>query len=219
MSEERGEQPIEETLARAAGGDGAAWRAVVDQYAKRVYAVVVGQCGDRELAEEITQATFVKLVEHIGRYAERGKFEPWLFRIAMNQLRDEMRRRKRQARSMDMSGGGDDGAGGGEEIAWAAVEGRIVGRESGGTSGTSGGGGDGEDPAERVSRAEQVELLRAAVMKLSPGDQEILSLRHTAGLSFAQIAETLEEPLGTVLARGHRALAKLKKMMEEETVE
>ena len=214
MSEQRGEQAIEETLARAAGGDGSAWRAVVDLYAKRVYALVVGQCGDRDLAEEITQATFVKLVQHIGRYAERGKFEPWLFRIAMNQLRDEMRRRKRQARPMDMSG---SGAGGEEESAWAAVEGEIAAREGGGILGTSGsGGGEGEDPAERVSRAEQVELLRVAIKKLSPDDQEVLALRHTAGLSFAQIAETLDEPLGTILARGHRALAKLKKLMEEQ---
>ena len=78
---------------------------VVESYARRVFGLLVRQCGDRELAEEITQATFVQVVHHIGRYKEQGKFEPWLFRIAMNRLRDEMRRRRRQARSMDMSGG------------------------------------------------------------------------------------------------------------------
>ena len=50
-------------------------------------------------------------------------------------------------------------------------------------------------------------------------DQQILYLRHTAGLSFNQIAETLEEPLGTVLARGHRALAKLKKLLGPQQAE
>ena len=48
---------------------------------------------------------------------------------------------------------------------------------------------------------------------MTEADQEVLHLRHTAGLSFAEIAETLEQPLGTVLARGHRALNKLRKLM------
>ncbi len=65
----------------------------MELYSGRLYALLVRQCGDGELAEEITQATFVKVVTQIGRYREQGKFEPWLFRIAMNQLRDEMRRR------------------------------------------------------------------------------------------------------------------------------
>jgi RNA polymerase sigma-70 factor (ECF subfamily) len=59
-------------------------------------------------------------------------------------------------------------------------------------------------------------MLRRAVARLPEADQQILTLRHTAGLSFAQIAETLGEPLGTVLARGHRALAKLKKLIEKQ---
>jgi RNA polymerase sigma-70 factor (ECF subfamily) len=69
---------------------------------------------------------------------------------------------------------------------------------------------------ERISRAEQVELLREAIAGLNAADQEILALRHTAGLSFAQIAETLGQPLGTVLARGHRALGKLRKLLEDQ---
>jgi RNA polymerase sigma-70 factor (ECF subfamily) len=182
-------------------------------YSKRVYGLLVRQCGDRELAEEITQATFVKVVGHIGLYREQGKFEPWLFRIAMNRLRDEMRRRGRQARTMDMSGSrgendGGSGSGGGGGGAWQAVQEKIV-------AAGSEAGSDSEDPAERVSRAEQVDRLKQAIENMNEADRTVLQLRHTAGLSFAQIAETLEEPLGTVLARGHRALAKLKKLMEE----
>ena len=70
------------------------------------------------------------------------------------------------------------------------------------------------DPLERVELADEVVRLRAALGKLSEADREVLHLRHTAGLSFPEIAETLEEPLGTVLARGHRALKKLRKLME-----
>lgn len=203
-------EALDSVLARAAAGDSDAWATLVASYSKRVYGLLVRQCSDRELAEEITQATFVKVVGHIGLYREQGKFEPWLFRIAMNRLRDEMRRRGRQARTMDMSGGSGTGPDGGSTpSAWQAVQSKIV-------SASSDEGSDNEDPAERVSRAEQVDRLKRAIDSMSEADRAVLQLRHTAGLSFAQIAETLEEPLGTVLARGHRALAKLKKLMEED---
>ncbi|MGP1272597.1 MAG: RNA polymerase sigma factor [Phycisphaerales bacterium] len=56
----------------------------------------------------------------------------------------------------------------------------------------------------------EMEALRDAISQLSATDQEVISLRHHAGLSFAQISEVLDAPLGTVLARHHRALAKLR---------
>lgn len=205
------ELEIAQTLRAASSGDAEAWRSLVAAYSGRVFGLLVKQCGDRELAEELTQVTFVKLVDQLsaakdGGYEEKGRFESWLFRIAMNKLRDEMRRRKRQARPTDMtpgSGKGNDGASNSlGEFAASNEE-----------------GGLGEDPAERLSRAEQVARLKGVIDGLSEADREILHLRHTAGLSFAQIAETLDQPLGTVLARGHRALGKLKKQMMDEEPE
>jgi RNA polymerase sigma-70 factor (ECF subfamily) len=195
----KGHDPeLSRLLGRAADGDPQAWRELVETYSRRVFALLVRQCGDRDLAEELTQATFVQVVSHIGRYREQGKFEPWLFRIAMNRLRDEMRRRKRRAKAMDMSGGSsEDGA------PWALAEEQRVQR-SGEPLTTVG-------PFERATRAEEIRLLEQAVERLNHADREVLYLRHTAGLSFAQIAKTLREPIGTVLARGHRALAKLRK--------
>jgi len=207
------ELDLPQTLRAATAGDAAAWNGLVAAYSGRVFGLLVKQCGDRDLAEELTQVTFVKLVDQLrdaGGYEEKGRFESWLFRIAMNKLRDEMRRRKRQARPMDMSpapGKGDgDGNGGGS----AGTIGVLAA--------TADAGDLGEDPAARLSRAEQVQRLREVIAGLPEADQEVLHLRHTAGLSFAQIAETLEQPLGTVLARGHRALNKLKKLMIEDDV-
>lgn len=204
-------QGVDRILQRAASGDEQAWARLVKLYGRRVFGLLLKQCGDRDLAEEITQATFVKLVEKLDQfkgYEERGRFEPWLFRIAMNRLRDEMRRRSRQAQPMDMSqdsatAHADAGSGADQAGAWARQQQRIV----------MGGPTPGEDPLDALDRAEQIEMMLEAVKTLSPADQEILYLRHTAGLSFAQIAETLDEPLGTVLARGHRALIKLRKIL------
>jgi RNA polymerase sigma-70 factor (ECF subfamily) len=182
---------LNQTLAQAASGHQESWRRIVTLYTGRVYGLLVKQCHDQELAAEITQATFVQVVQRLDRYQEQGHFEPWLFRIAINRLRDEMRRRKRQAIVTDMSPGAEGGPHGHHAA-------------------------PGAGPLEQLSQAEDIQALKLAMTQLTEADQEILYLRHTAGLSFAQIAQTLEQPLGTVLARGHRALAKLRKIMIHE---
>ncbi len=189
------EQPWEGMLGRAAAGDAEAWRSLVHAYSPRVYGLMLRQCGDGELAEELTQATFVRLVRSIGRYQELGRFEAWLFRIAMNLLRDEMRRRKRHP--ANLSAGADRD----EPTADLTA---LTDRRSDPVR---------DDPLERITRAEQIDLMNHAVSNLSPPEQLLLQMRHTAGMSFPQIAEALSQPLGTVLARGHRALAKLRTMM------
>ncbi len=187
-------------LERAAQGDGAAWEALVRGYTGRVYGLLMGQCRDPELSEELTQSTFVKVVQKLGPgpggYREQGRFEPWLFRVAMNELRDEMRRRKRQAVPADFSNPVVPGTSG--------VKAR--------TPPDNRPGAPGEDPVDAVVREEDLNWLRDAVAGLPEADRTVLHLRHTAQLSFREIAETLGEPLGTVLARGHRALGKLKKL-------
>jgi RNA polymerase sigma-70 factor (ECF subfamily) len=176
-------ESFQETLQRAAGGDERAWQIVVETYTGRVYGLIRAQCGSPDLAEEITQSTFCTIVTKIEGYTEQGRFESWLFRIAMNRLRDEMRRRKRQARPM-------------EEETLTGLAGAAPGPR-------------GRDEAE-------VAALNAALAELPEADRRIIHLRHVAGLSFRQIADVLEQPIGTVLARQHRALRKLRGMLGVE---
>ncbi|MEM6749267.1 MAG: RNA polymerase sigma factor [Planctomycetota bacterium] len=183
------------TLARAAQGDAQAWRAVVDAYTGRVYGLLVSRCRDRDLAEELTQDTFVKVVSVLlapdgASYHEQGRFEPWLFRIALNRLRDELRRRARRGQAQ-----------GSAEFEPAAD--RVAAEQT-------------PDPHDAAVLSEDALRLRQAVAQLPDADRELLHLRHTAGLGFAEIAETLGQPLGTVLARGHRAIKKLRKLLDED---
>jgi len=196
-AEEAAQRLLAERLKQAAAGEEQAWRDLVHGYSVRVYGLLVRQCGDRELAEELTQATFVRVFRRLADYQELGRFEPWLFRIATNLLRDELRRRQRQA--TPVSAGGENHRSdrtGGETHPEMA---QLASPQQG--------------PLEQLEKAEQLQRLREMVDQMSEADREILHLRHTAGLSFPQIAETLEQPLGTVLARAHRALGKLRKMM------
>ena len=181
---------------RARAGDAAAWAAIVDGMGPRVMALLTARTRDRELAEELTAAAFGKLVEVLtdpeakATYRESGRFEAWLFRVAVNKLRDEVRRRRRNG---------------------------PAGRGSGGDA-------DPPDPLDRLAAdtpgapelaeaAEDHAALRAAVETLPDADREVLHLRHTAGLSFPEIAATLAQPLGTVLARAHRAHKKLARLL------
>jgi RNA polymerase sigma-70 factor (ECF subfamily) len=178
---ERGNN-LQSRLEAAAIGEQDAWRDLVDEYAPRVFAVLRSQCGDADLADEITQSTFCTVAEKLANYTELGRFESWLFRIAMNRLKDEMRRRRRQAVAVES-----------EALAGLAGEGP-------------------ERPAHRPD-GDDLAALRAAMARLSEADRQIIHLRHFAGLSFKQIAAVLDEPLGTVLARQHRALLKLAEMV------
>lgn len=199
-------------LEAAAKGDERAWRAVVDLYARRVYALARSRLGGggggrggrtrgsdfasgpwgqgSDVAEEVTQSVFVTVAGKLssGEYAEQGKFESWLFRVAMNRVRDEVRRLRRHAVPTDP--------------------------ESFGTI------ADGRDhAAERTASEESEESirgLRSAMAQLGETDREIVELRHHAGLSFKQIADLLDEPIGTLLARHHRALRKLKDLITSE---
>ena len=173
-------------LRRASSGDSIAWRSIVDGYAPRVFGLLRMQCGDPDLAEELTQATFCTVATKISTgYEEHGRFEAWLFRIAMNRLRDEMRRRKRHARptsneAMSVLSGPNDEE---EDSPF--------------------------DEADRVA-------LATALEDLSDKERQIIDLRHVGGMAFRQIADLLDEPVGTLLARHHRALRKLRLLMEKD---
>lgn len=208
-------QPADLTrlLRSAAAGDDEAWRQIVGLYARRVYALARSRLCPRigpgearsngvrrndkvhsadhlwsrghDIAEEVTQSVFVTIATKLssGEYSEQGRFESWLFRVAMNRIRDEARRARRHAQPTDPE----------------TLDGRAGGDDSGTSSSQS-------DPDQFIA-------LRRAMHELSDQDREVIELRHHAGLSFKQIADHLNEPLGTLLARHHRALRKLKEIM------
>ena len=169
-------------LIRAAGdGDERSWERLVGLYARRVYALARSRRLSPEMAEEITQSVFVTLASKLstGQYDERGRFESWLFRVAMNRVRDEARRRTRHATPSD-----------------PATFGSL------------------ESAAAPERDDTEARALREAMDRLSDADREVVELRHHGQMSFKQIAELLGEPMGTLLARHHRALKKLRDLIE-----
>jgi RNA polymerase sigma-70 factor (ECF subfamily) len=155
---------------------------LLDRYARRVYALARSRLRSDDLAEEITQSVFATIAAKLpaGGYAEKGRFEPWLFRVTMNRVRDEARRLKRHADPTDPG---------------------LI---------DAGAQSEPQDP----TCGEELASLRSALEKLPDGDREVIELRHHAQMSFKLIADQLNEPVGTVLARHHRALRKLRDILE-----
>ncbi len=177
--------PFAAVLDRAARGDERAWKEIIERFGGRVFALARSRCRNSDVAEEIAQSVFATVAAKLrqGLYAERGRFESWLFRVTMNRVRDEARRRRRQPVVAE----GDD----------------VLAREADRTS-----------AAERGPAPADLDALRGAIEQLSETDREVIELRHHAGLSFKQMSDLLDEPVGTLLARHHRALRKIREIME-----
>jgi len=175
------DERLAQILEGASRGDQDAWRELAGLYGRRVFALARSRLRNDEMAEDITQSVFMTVAAKLrdGSYAERGRFEAWLFRIVMNRVRDEVRKLSNRPSTADPELI--------DQRAWTGTGSAAV-----------------------HASGQDLGLLRTAVAQLGEADREIIELRHQAGLSFATISELVGEPLGTLLARHHRALRKLK---------
>jgi RNA polymerase sigma-70 factor (ECF subfamily) len=182
---------IAELLVRCQAGDKAAWDALVDAYWQRLFGYALRATSNPELAQDLVQETFLRIVQRLGSYDDQGKFEAWLFRILVNLVRDH-----------------------GRSLSRHPTQSTVIESDGQRVEMTDEIAGKGPKPDEPIHQREDVDALQAALRKLSETDRQILLLRHFADMPFKDIARTLNCPIGTVLARAHRALGKLRNLME-----
>jgi RNA polymerase sigma-70 factor (ECF subfamily) len=117
---------VDRTVARARLGDTTAIGGLYDLFAERVYRFVLVRVRSPADAEDLLQRTFLKVIEGLPRYQERGlPFAAWLFRIARNTVIDHERTRRDHA-SLDESPDRSDGRRGPDELAEAALERAVL---------------------------------------------------------------------------------------------
>lgn len=172
-------------------GERAAWDALVDAYWQRLYGYAIRATNNSELARDLVQETFLRIVQKLEKYDHQGKFEAWLFRILVNLVRDHGRSRARRPMwSLSNSPKGDS-ADITDDLAAKTIA-----------------------PGDFLQCDEDVARLQKALARLPDMDRQVLLLRHFGDLPFKEIARTLNCPIGTVLARAHRAMGKLRVLME-----
>ncbi len=188
---------LAQLIGRAQARDPDAYDRIIDAFAPRLHGYLFRLTGSREDAEDLLQEVFLRVVRTLEGYEHDGRFVGWLFRIATNLARDRIRRRQRTPRTLHLEVGVPTG----ERVSWASA-------------------GDLSEPApdDPLMLDEQVDALQRAVARLPAAEREVVMLRHFSGMTFAEISEAMGTPLGTTLARGHRALGKLRKWLEEEDV-
>lgn len=187
---------FDEIIAGAQRGRHGAFDKLVEEYAPRLYGFAYRYTGSGPDAEDIVQEVFLKLVRAIGTYSHQQHFEAWLFRIAMNVIRDRARKagRRIQAESLESVSYLSDG-----DFDAEAHEPDDASSSSETSSATS---------------PEVSQRLHGCINQLPEPERMVILLRHYADLSFAEISNLMDAPLGTSLARAHRGLAKLRQWME-----
>lgn len=183
-------------------GDPAAWTKLVERYQVRVYSICVRMVRDRDLASDLTQETFLKVIRGLDRFDDRAKLSTWVYRVAMNVCLSKLRSEKlRRHASLDALGGwGAQGSAAEDRRSDPGIE---QAREPGAGWGV-------EDNEER-------QRMLAALDAISPEHRAILVLRDGRGLEYEHIADALDIPVGTVRSRLFRARAALREAYDSLT--
>lgn len=177
-------------------GDPDAWTQLIERYQVRIYSVCVRMVRDRELANDLTQDAFIKVIKGLDTFDERAKLSTWVYRVTVNVCLSKLRSEKlrRHASLESIASGGRREADGRSELGFAQE--REPGAESG------------------VEEDEARQRMLAALDVLSDEHRAILVLRDGRGLEYEQIAEALDIPIGTVRSRLFRARAALRQAIE-----
>ena len=181
---------VPDLVRRAQRGEIAAFNMLVIRHQNAAYSLALRFLRTREAAEDVTQEAFVRAWRAIDTF--RGeRFRSWLLRIVANAARDELRRRKRRPqRSLDETWDDSD---------MASID--PVEPDPG--------------PQERAEQAELRGVLERALAELPEDWRMVVLLSDVHGMSYEEIADAVDAPLGTVKSRLSRARGRLRQLLIE----
>ncbi|GAB4427525.1 MAG: sigma-70 family RNA polymerase sigma factor [Chloroflexi bacterium OHK40] len=178
-------------MQRVAVGDSQALELLYRRYSRVVFGLALRILANAEHAEDVVQETFWRVWNRAATFqAGSGQFAPWLFGIARNLCIDELRRR--QARPSVFSGDAE------EQLLTIP---------------------DGQPDLDAQSwETERRRLISGALAELPPDQRQVIELAYFGGLSQREIADRLNNPLGTVKTRVRLALQKLKGVLQHQGI-
>jgi len=177
-------------------GDTRAMERLILKYQNRIYNVVLKMCGNPDDAAELTQETFVKVIESIEQFKGKSSFYTWLFRIAVNLTLNHCHRSARTAAlSLDAEDVEQDG------VLRPVLRDMLCDDRA-------------LDPAVVAQSRELCDLAMQSLLKLEEPQRAVLVLRDIEGMNYAEIADVLNVELGTVRSRLSRARGNLRAILE-----
>lgn len=192
------ERPIVKQLTDAAlltaiaQEDEAALSELYDRYCRLIFTIAFNVVGNEQTAEEITLDVFTRVWQKAHTYrTDLAQVQTWLARMTRNRAIDMLRRE--QVRPMRHS------------IPWGSLTVEPKTRQ--------------EDPETAVYQTLKQQRIRAALILLPDAQREVLLLAFFRGYSHSQIADVLQQPLGTVKGRIRAAMQKLRRLLEDEELE
>ena len=190
MSKTRSALSDQQLLSAYLSGDQSAISTLIDRHSKRVLDYIRMMVKNNEIADDIFQETFIKVVRFIdeGRYTDNGKFLSWVLRIAHNQVIDHFRQTKQQNNLTEADAGYD--ILNTHKFSDTTVEDKLV-------------------------TAQIEEDLRKLVNNLPEEQKEVVMMRYFGDMSFKEIAEQTDVSINTALGRMRYALINLRKMIKD----
>ena len=181
----------EDIMERCAMGSEAAFRVLVQRYRMRIMNLVSRFINDRDRAEEISQEVFLRVFRNRERYRKSGKFSTWIFTIAVNLTKNEIRSRVRHRGTFSLDAMEEESGGQGVSFPdWKPL------------------------PDEDLNSREIGEKVAEALRKIPPRYREAVMLRDVEGLSYEEVGQILRIPGGTVRSRINRARLMLKERLK-----
>src|SRR5262249_32134923 len=187
-------RPAAVHVRRVLAGQDRLFEVLVRRYQARILSHVARMVGSRDDALDLSQEIFVKVFQALSRYNPEFKFSTWLFRIAGNAAIDYLRKRRPRPVPLDQPPPSGDREGG------STFEYKT----------------SGPDPFSELRNTDRGQAISGASAGLPPESRELITLRHFTGLSYEEIAEIKQMPLGTVKNKLFRARAVLKEWLSGE---
>ena len=188
----------EQLIQHHLSGDEAAFQTLVERYQTELFHFLMRFIGSKSAADDLFQETFLQVHLSAQTFDQSKRFKPWLFTIAANKARDQLRKNKRR-RTTSLSGSPiNDGSG--RDLSFVDLLEADV-----------------PQPSESVSEEENGQIIRAVVDDMPEHLREVLMMSYFNKMAYKDIAEQLEIPLGTVKSRLHSAIATFADLYKAKT--
>jgi RNA polymerase sigma-70 factor (ECF subfamily) len=171
-----------ELVCRAVDGDQRAYARLMDRYKDSIYYMVLKMVHNRDDADDLTVEAFGKAFSNIHKYSPEFAFSTWLFKIAINNCIDFIRKKRLETLSIDDDTKEENTNSFSESIRATTL-----------------------DPEERYIKQQRAKLMRDVTEKINPKYRQLIELRFFKEYSYDEIATELDLPLGTVKAQLFRA--------------